>query len=94
MADIVVVALITGGCSVIGVILTNMASNRKVEQQIEKAQAVTDVKLEQLTEEVRKHNSFGDRITSVEAKVQELTARLERMDAKIEHLRTYHESRP
>ena len=73
MADIVVVALITGGCSVIGVILTNMASNRKVEQQIEKAQAVTDVKIEQLTEEVRKHNSFGDRITSVEAKVQELT---------------------
>ena len=93
MADIVVVALITGGCSVIGVILTNMASNRKVEQQIEKAQAVTDVKLEQLTEEVRKHNSFGDRITSVEAKAQELTARLERMDAKIEHLRAYHEAK-
>lgn len=93
MADIVVVALITGGCSVIGVILTNMASNRKVEQQIEKAQAVTDVKLEQLTEEVRKHNSFGDRITSVEAKTQELTARLERMDAKIEHLRAYHETK-
>ena len=93
MADIVVVALITGGCSVIGVILTNMASNRKVEQQIEKAQAVTDVKLEQLTEEVRKHNSFGDRITSVEAKVQELTARLDRMDAKIEHLRAYHEAK-
>ena len=93
MADIVVVALITGGCSVIGVILTNMASNRKVEQQIEKAQAVTDVKIEQLTEEVRKHNSFGDRITSVEAKVQELTARLERMDGKIEHLRAYHETK-
>ena len=93
MADIVVVALITGGCSVIGVILTNMASNRKVEQQIEKAQAVTDVKIEQLTEEVRKHNSFGDRITSVEAKVQELTSRLERMDGKIEHLRAYHETK-
>lgn len=93
MADIVVVALITGGCSVIGVILTNMASNRKVEQQIEKAQAVTDVKIEQLTEEVRKHNSFGDRITSCEAKVQEINSRLERMDAKIEHLRAYHETK-
>lgn len=93
MADIVVVALITGGCSVIGVILTNMASNRKVEQQIEKAQAVTDVKLEQLTAEVRKHNSFGDRITSVEAKVQEINSRLERMDVKIEHLRAYHETK-
>lgn len=93
MADIVVVALITGGCSVIGVILTNMASNRKVEQQIEKAQAVTDVKLEQLTDEVRRHNSFGDRITTAEAKIQELMARLERLDGKIEHLREYHEAK-
>ena len=91
MADVIIVALITGGCSVLGVILTNLAGNRKVEQQIEKAQAVTDVKIEQLTLEVRKHNSFGDRITQVEAKLAEQTARLDRMDGKIEHLRAYHE---
>lgn len=83
MADIVIVALITGGCSVIGVILTNIASNRRVEQQIEKAQAVTDVKLEQLTEEVRKHNSFGDRITTLENRVKELHDRIERMDNRL-----------
>lgn len=84
MADIVVVALITGGCSVLGVVLTNIASNRKVEQQIEKAQAITDVKLENLTEEVRKHNSFGDRITRLEDKTRELQERLERVDNKVE----------
>ncbi len=90
MADVVIVALITGGCSVLGVILTNLAGNRKVEQQIEKAQAVTDVKIEQLTDEVRRHNSFGDRITNTEVKLQEVLARIERMDGKIEHLREYH----
>lgn len=90
MADVVIVALITGGCSVLGVIITNLASNRKVEQQIEKAQAVTDVKIEQLTDEVRRHNSFGDRITNTEVKLQEVLARIERMDGKIEHLREYH----
>lgn len=90
MADVVIVALITGGCSVLGVILTNLAGNRKVEQQIEKAQAVTDVKIEQLTNEVRRHNSFGDRITNTEVKLQEVLARIERMDGKIEHLREYH----
>ena len=83
MADVVIVALITGGCSVLGVIITNLASNRKVEQQIEKAQAVTDVKLENLTEEVRKHNSFGDRITRLEDKCREIADRLERMDTRI-----------
>lgn len=90
MADVIIVAIITGGCSVLGVILTNLAGNRKVEQQIEKAQAVTDVKIEQLTDEVRRHNSFGDRITNTEVKLQEVLARIERMDGKIEHLREYH----
>ena len=83
MADIVIVALITGGCSVVGVILTNIASNRNIEQQLEKAQAVTDVKLDQLTQEVRKHNSFGDRITTVENKVKDMSDRIDRMDARI-----------
>lgn len=83
MADVIIVAIITGGCSVLGVILTNLAGNRKVEQQIEKAQAVTDVKIEQLTDEVRKHNSFGDRITRLEEQTRDLTNRIERMDARI-----------
>lgn len=86
MADVVIVALITGGCSVLGVIITNLASNRKVEQQIEKAQAVTDVKLEQLTDEVRKHNSFGDRITRLEEQAREMVNRVERMDGRITRL--------
>ena len=88
MADIVIVALITGGCSVVGVILTNIASNRNIEQQLEKAQAVTDVKLDQLTEEVRKHNSFGDRITTAENRIKGLEERVDRMDARIVR---YHE---
>jgi len=89
MADIVLVALITGGCSVIGVILTNISSNRKIEQQIATAQAVTDVKIENLTEEVRKHNSFGDRITTLEIRARELHDRLERIDARMTR---YHEA--
>lgn len=88
MTDAIIVAIITGGCSVVGVILTNLASNRKMAQQIEKAQAVTDVKIEQLTDEVRKHNSFGDRITRLEEQTRDLKNRIERMDARIVR---YHE---
>lgn len=68
----VIVALITGGLTLIGVVFTNLSSNRRVEQQIMQAQAVTDVKIQQLTDEVRKHNSFADRITKLEAKVENI----------------------
>lgn len=69
MMENVIVALITGGLTLVGVIFTNFASNKRVESQIMQAQAVTDVKIEQLTDEVRKHNSFADRITRLEVKV-------------------------
>lgn len=68
----IIIALITGGLALVGVIITNIASNSKIEQQIVTAQAVTDTKIEQLTDEVRKHNTFGDRITKLEVKVDAL----------------------
>ena len=68
----IIIAIITGGLALIGVIITNSASNQKIEQQIITAQAVTDTKIQQLTDEVRKHNTFGDRITKLEVKVDAL----------------------
>lgn len=70
--EYIVTAIITGGLSLLGVIITNISANKKIEMQLMNAQAVTDVKLEQLTNEVRKHNSFADRITTLEVKVDAL----------------------
>lgn len=70
--EYIVTAIITGGLSLLGVIITNISANKKIEMQLMNAQAVTDVKLEQLTDEVRKHNSFADRITTLEVKVESL----------------------
>lgn len=65
----ILTALITGGLALVGVIITNIASNKKIETQLVTAQAVTDAKIDTLTEEVKKHNTFGDRITRLETKV-------------------------
>ena len=65
----IIVALITGGMALVGVVITNISSNRKIEQQLVTAQAVTDAKIENLTEEVRKHNSFADRITTPKSRI-------------------------
>lgn len=80
--EYIVTALITGGLSLIGVIISNMSSNKKIEAQLIQAQAITDVKLENLTDEVRKHNSFADRITTLEVQVKELQRRVDIDDAK------------
>lgn len=68
----IIVAVIAGGASLLGVILTNAANSKKIELQLTTAQAVTDTKIEQLTDEVRKHNSFADRITRLEVEVEAL----------------------
>lgn len=70
--EYIITAIITGGLSLIGVIISNISSNKKIEMQLMNAQAVTDVKLENLADEVRKHNAFADRITTLEVKVDAL----------------------
>ena len=38
--DAIIVALITGGCSVVGVVITTLATSRRTEQRMATAQAV------------------------------------------------------
>ena len=62
MSDAVIVALITGGLSLVGVIISNVATSRRTGANIRMSQAVTDAKLEELTREVREHNGFARRM--------------------------------
>lgn len=70
MMESIITAIITGGLALCGVVITNMSSNKKIESQLMTNQAVTNAKIENLTEEVKKHNTFGDRITRLETKVE------------------------
>lgn len=68
----IIVALITGGLSLVGVVVTCAMSNRKIEQKLEVAQAVTDTKIEELTREVREHNNFAKRMPVVENEIKHI----------------------
>ena len=72
----VITAIITGGLALIGVIITNISSNRRVEANLKTAQAVTDTKLTELTRAVREHNHFARRIPVLEEKVHNLERRI------------------
>ena len=76
----IIVAIIVGGLSLVGVILTNAASNKKVESKIETAQAVTDTKIEELTREVREHNNFARRVPVVEEQIAGINRRLDGLE--------------
>lgn len=78
--------------SLVGVIYNGKTNQRVMMEQLkahsdasdaklEKAQAVTDTKLENLTTEVRKHNSFAEKIPVLEEKIKVANNRI----ADLEH---------
>ena len=76
MTEAITVALITGGLSLIGVIITGMVTARKNETAMKISQAVTDTKIEELTREVRAHNNFAQRMPVVEEQIKVINHRL------------------
>lgn len=82
MNEAIIVALITGGLSLVGVIISNISSNKKIEHQLDKQQAVTDTKIEELTREVREHNGFAQRMPVVEEQIKVINHRLDDLEKK------------
>ncbi len=76
MSEAIVVALITGGLSLAGVVCTCLATARKSERAAAVSQAVTDTKLDELTREVRQHNHFAQRMPVVEEQIRVLNHRV------------------
>lgn len=82
----IIVALITGGLSLIGVIISNFAATRKIEDrlatQLTTQQAVTDTKLDELTREVREHNNFARRIPVIDEQIKVINHRIKDLEGK------------
>ena len=80
----IIVSIITGVLTLVGVCITAWASNRKtgaeVSHKLETAQAVTDTKIDELTREVRLHNNFAQRVPVLEEKVKVVNHRLEDLE--------------
>lgn len=83
MSEAIIVALITGGLSVLGVVITNISANRKMQFEIEKQQAVTDEKIEELTREVREHNGFAKRMPVVEEQIKVINHRIKDIEDEV-----------
>ncbi len=69
MTETIICALITGGLTLMGVLIANG-----------KQQAVTDTKLDELTREVREHNSFAQRVPVIEEQIKVINHRIQDLE--------------
>jgi hypothetical protein len=83
VSESILVALITGGLSLAGVVITCLATAKKSEKTAAVAHAVTETKIEELTREVREHNGFAQKMPVMQAQIQE-------HDRRIAALEQYH----
>ena len=81
--EAIIAALITGILSLAGVVISNLVSNAKMSHSLEKAQAVTDEKIEELTREVREHNNFARRVPVLEEKAKVADHRISDLEKHI-----------
>ena len=76
MSEGILIALITGGLTFLGVLVTNFSSNKKlvndIKLEITAYHASTDQKIKALTEEVKKHNNFAQRMPVVENDIKHI----------------------
>ena len=80
MSEAIIVAIITGGLSLIGVIVSNNRTAQSMDAKLDKQQAVTETKLEELTREVRAHNNFAHRIPVLEEQIKVANHRIEDLE--------------
>ncbi|WP_312611386.1 hypothetical protein [Oscillibacter sp.] len=76
----IIVAVITGGLALIGVVHSNRTAADRTQTQISTAQAVTDTKLEELTREVREHNHFAQRMPVLEEQIKVANNRIKDLE--------------
>lgn len=69
MTETIICALITGGLTLMGVLIANG-----------KQQAITDTKLDELTREVREHNSFAQRVPVIEEQIKVINHRIQNLE--------------
>lgn len=76
MAESIVVAIITGVLTLIGVLISNS-----------KSQAVMETKVNELTREVREHNNFAKRMPVVEEQLKVVNHRIADLE---DNMKNYH----
>lgn len=85
MSDSIIVALITGGFTLVGTILAILKTNSKTQSEMRESNAVLQSEVRELTREVREHNNFARRMPVVEEQVKVINHRISDLENEMKN---------
>ena len=87
MSESIVVALITGGISLFGSILTIVLTSRKQQADLDKKIAVMEAKMDDMREDISSHNRyaqmFSENIPAIKQHMQDTDRRLDTIERRV-----------
>ena len=86
MSEAVIVAIITGLLTFAGTAITVWQTSKKTNENFQIAQAVMQTQIEHLTEEVKKHNNFAEKIPVLTEKIAVANHRIDDLERKMERV--------
>lgn len=86
MSDAIIVALITGAISLIGIVVSYIAATTKVTKAMEIQQAVMQSEMSTIKEDVKEHNHyaklFAESMPVVQEQIKVINHRIEDLERK------------
>ena len=82
MSEVVLAAAITAFAGIVCQWLISRRSGFDMDAKLDKQQAVTNTKLDELTREVRRHNNFAEKIPVMEEQIKVANHRISDLESK------------
>lgn len=86
MSDAIIVALITGGISLFGTVLTIVLTNRTQQQKIDNKITAIETKMENMQEDIHSHNRyaqmFSENIPAIKQHMSDIDRRLDNIERR------------
>ena len=87
MSDAIVVAIITGGITLLGSILTIIGTSRKQSTEMDKKIAVIETKMDRMNEDIKSHNQyakmFSENIPAIKQHMTDTDRRLDNIERRL-----------
>lgn len=81
----IICTILTGVFTLTGVFITTRESQQKFQNELKQefkiSQAVTNTKIEMLTDEVKKHNDFATQIPTIKTELKDVIRRVDILEA-------------
>lgn len=86
LSDAIIVALITGGISLFGTVLTIVLTNRTQQQKLYNEITVIETKMENMQEDIHSHNRyaqmFSENIPAIKQHMSDIDRRLDNIERR------------